>query len=54
MTTAPSQAMSQDTGAYTLDIYTINMDEGVALQQEQDELLRVIGYASKTFSSFEE
>jgi len=41
--------MSQDVGAYMLDV---NASKAV-LQQEQDGLLRVIGYASKAFTGAE-
>jgi len=49
LTTAPILAMSQDTGSYTLDVDASNWAAGAVLQQEQDGLLRVIGYASKVF-----
>jgi len=41
--TAPIFAMSQDVGAYTLDVDASNWAAGAVLQQEQDGLLRVIG-----------
>jgi len=42
--------MSQDTGSYSLDVDASNWAAGAVLQQEQDGLLRVIGYASKAFT----
>jgi len=42
--------MSQDTGSYTLDVDASNWVAGAVLQQEQDGLLRVIGYASKALT----
>jgi len=50
LVTAPILAMSQDTGAYTLDVDASNWAAGAVLQQEQEGLLRVIGYASKAFT----
>jgi len=46
--------MSQDTGDFTLDVDASNLAVGAVLQQEQDGLLRVIGYASKTFTAAEQ
>jgi len=46
--------MSQDTGDFTLDVDASNWAVGAVLQQEQDELLMVIGYASKTFTAAEQ
>jgi len=45
--TASIIAMSQDTGAYTLDVDASSWAAGAVLQQEQEGLLRVQGYASK-------
>jgi len=45
--------MSQIAGWYTLDVDTSNWVAGAVLQQEQDGLLRVIGYASKAFTGAE-
>jgi len=50
LVTAPILAMSQDS-AYTLDVDTSNWAVGAVLQQEQDGLLRVIGYKSNSFSA---
>jgi len=44
--TALILVISQDTGSYSLDIDASNWAAGTVLQQEQDGLLRVIGYAS--------
>jgi len=49
----PILAMSQDTGPYTLDVNASNWAAGAVLQQKQDGLLRVIGYASKAFTGTE-
>jgi len=43
--------MSQDTGDFMLDVNASNWAVGAVLQQEQEGLLRVIGYASKTFNA---
>jgi len=53
LVTAPILAMSQDTGAYTLNVDASNWAAGAVLQQEQDGLLRVIGNASKAFTGSE-
>jgi len=45
--------MSEDVGAYTLDVDASNWAAGAVLQQEQGGILRVIGYASKAFSGAE-
>jgi len=45
--------MSQVQGNYTLDVDASNWAAGAVLQQEQDGLLRVIGYASKAFTGTE-
>jgi len=42
--------MSQETGSYTLNVDVSNWATGAVLQQEQDGLLRVIGYAFKAFT----
>jgi len=44
LVTAPILALSQDAGSYTLDVNASNWAAGAVLQQEQDGLLRVIGY----------
>jgi len=54
LVTAPILAMSKDTGAYTLDVDASNWAVGAVLQQEQEGLLRVIGYASKSFTAAEQ
>jgi len=54
LVTAPILAMSQDTGDFTLDVDASNWAVGAVLQQEQDGLLRVISYASKTFAAAEQ
>jgi len=51
--TAPILAMSQDTGLYTMEVDASNWAAGAVLQQEQDGLLVVIGYASKAFTGTE-
>jgi len=51
LVTAPIVAMTQDTGDYKLDDDARNWSVGAVLQQEQDGLLHVIGYASKTFTA---
>jgi len=43
--------MSQDSGEYTLDVDASNWAVGAVFQQEQDGLLRLIGYVSKSFSA---
>jgi len=43
-------SMSQDTGDFTLDVGASNWAVEAVLQQEQDGLLRVIGYASKALT----
>jgi len=53
LVTAPILAMSQDAVSYTLDVDDSNWAAGAVLQQEQDGLLRVIGYASKAFTGAE-
>jgi len=45
--------MSQDVGAYTMDVDASNWAAGAVLQQEQGGMLRVIGYASKAFTGAE-
>jgi len=50
LTTGPILAMSQDVGAYTLDVDASNCAAGAVLQQEQEVMLRVIAYASKAFT----
>jgi len=53
LVTAPILAMSQDTGSYTTNVDASNWAAGSVLQQEQDGLLRVIGYATKAFTGTE-
>jgi len=53
LVTAPILAMSQDTRSYTLDVDAINWAAGAVVQQKQDGLPRVIGYASKAFTGTE-
>jgi len=53
LTTGPILAMSQDVGAYTLDVVASNWAAGAVLQQEQGGMLRVIAYASKAFTGAE-
>jgi len=45
--------MSQNMWSYTLDVDASNWAAGAVLQQEQDGLLRVKGYASKAFTGDE-
>jgi len=51
LVTAPILAISQDTGSYMLEVDASNWAARVVLQQEQDGLLRMSGYASKAFAS---
>ena len=53
LTSAPVLAISWDEGTYILDFYTSDMAMGAVLQQEQEGLLRVIGYASRIFNTCE-
>ena len=53
LTTAPILAMSQDTGMFVLDVDASDSAVGAVLQQEQGNLLRVIGYSSRTFNACE-
>ena len=53
LTTAPILAMSQDTGMFVLDVDASDLAVGAVLQQEQGDLLRVIGYSSHTFNTYE-
>jgi len=53
LVTAPILAMSLDVGAYMLDVDASNWAAGAVLPQEQDGLLVVISYASKTFTGAE-
>jgi len=46
--------MSQDSADFMLDVDASNYVVGAVLQQEQDGLLRVIGYASETFTATEQ
>jgi len=52
--TAPILAMSQDSQDFTLDVDASNWAVEAVLPQEQDGLLRVISYASKTFRAAEQ
>jgi len=54
LVTAPILAMSLDVGTYTLDVDASNWAAGAVLQQEQEGVLRVIGYASKAFTGAEQ
>jgi len=54
LVTAPILAMSQDEGNYTLDVDASNWAVGTVFQQEQEGLLRVFGYASKSFTAAEQ
>jgi len=45
--------MSQDTESYKSAVDSSNWAAGAVLQQEQDGLLRVVGYASKAFTGTE-
>ena len=47
---APILAMSQDKGTFVLDVDASDFAIGAVLQQEQEGILRVIGYASRTFN----
>jgi len=53
LVTAPILPMSQDAGSYTLDVDASNWAAGPVLQQEQDGLLRVIGYSTKALTGSE-
>ena len=53
LTTASILGMSQDTGMFVLDVDASDLAVGAVLQQEQGDLLRVIGYASRTFNTCE-
>jgi len=53
LTAAPILAMSQDIGPIPWIIDASNWAAGAVLKQEQDGLLRVIGYASKAFTDTE-
>ena len=46
--------MSQDTGIFVLDVDASDLAVGAVLQQEQGDLLRVIGYSSRTFNKCEQ
>jgi len=47
-------AISKDTGAYTLDVYASNSVVGAVFQREQNGLLCVICYASKSLTLSEQ
>ena len=53
LTYAPVLAISQDTGLIVLDVDASDMAVGVVLQQEQEGILRVIGYSSHIFNACE-
>src|SRR6266496_4679871 len=53
LTTGPILAMSTADGEFVLDVDASNWAAGAVLQQRQDGLLRVIGYASRTFNECE-
>src|SRR5467141_429855 len=53
LTTGPVLAMSQEEGEFVLDVDASNWAAGAVLQQYQGGLLRVIGYASRTFDKCE-
>src|SRR5258708_9598689 len=53
LTSAPILAMSTDEGTFVLDVDASNWAAGAVLQQEQNGLLRVIAYGSRTFSRAE-
>ena len=45
--------MPQDSGLFVLAVDASNFAFGAVLQQEQDGILRVIGYSSRVFNSCE-
>ena len=53
LTNAPVLAMPLDGGGFVLDTDANQFSMGCVLQQVQDGVLKVIGYASKTFSEAE-
>ena len=53
LTSAPVLATSRDEGTYILDVDASDMAMGAVLQQEQEGLPRVIGYASRIFNTCE-
>src|SRR6266581_2954981 len=53
LTTGPILAMATADGEFVLDVDASNWAAGAVLQQRQDGLLRVIGYASRTFNECE-
>ena len=53
LTTAPILAMSRDEGTYVLDVDASDRAMGAVLQQEQEGMLRVIGYSSRIFNTCE-
>jgi hypothetical protein len=53
LVSAPILSTSQDVGVYVLDVDASDIAVGAVLQQEQNGLLRVIGYASRTFNHCE-
>ena len=48
---APILAMSQDIDSFILDVHARNFVVGAVLQQEQEGVLRVVGYSSHTFNA---
>ena len=53
LVSGPILAMSQEEGTFVLDVDASNWAAGAVLQQEQDEKLKVIGHASRTFDKCE-
>src|SRR3989442_14613543 len=54
LTTAPILALSQDVGKFVLDVDASDTALGAVLQQEQNGILRVIGYSSRILNKCEE
>ena len=50
-TSAPVLATSRNEGTYVLNVDASDMAMGAILQQEQEGLLRVIGYVSRIFNT---
>src|SRR6266516_2107012 len=51
--TAPILGMCRDEGTFVLDVNASDIAAGAVLQQEQDGMERVLGYASKSFDKHE-